>query len=139
MSDDEQTFRSVCHCIQADGISDAAAALLAGRDDVWLAAYLRCHPGAEFELKRAHAGWERDRRAQICAADKKDGSDWRAHAWLLEHTPAVEVNHKTEADQEFDENELKPNFQITPAHLRALHKARAEQLAALEPKTPALT
>lgn len=138
MSDDQQTFRSVCDCIQRDGMTDAAAALLAGQDEEWLSAYLRSHTGADRELRRAHAEFERDRRAQICAADKKDGSDWRAHAWLLEHTAPVAPLEKAEEEVELDEDRFAPNFIITPAHLRALQKERARQLAELEPKTPAL-
>jgi len=77
----------ICDCIRLDGVSDAAAGALAGVPSATLARWKAEDEAFALALQTARAQFEVGLMRAITDARKANGErDWRAQAWLLQHT-----------------------------------------------------
>ncbi len=80
-------LKAMAAFIRLDGLSDSYAGLLAGISPSTLSRWKREHEEVEIALGQARAQYELERLRAIKSAVRKDGSvDWRAQAWLLQHS-----------------------------------------------------
>jgi hypothetical protein len=125
--DANDVLAQMCASIRMDGISEAEAALLAGMGNEELRAWKRGNPQSAMRLAQASAEFHGERLAEIRSATIGDGEvDWRALAWLLQHT-----DEKVEAaveDEPADLSDMRFDGVITLAHLKELQRQRAAAL-----------
>jgi hypothetical protein len=82
----------ICDCIRLDGVSDAAAGALAGVPSATLARWKAESQRFALALEIARAQFEAELMRAIKNARKANGErDWRAQAWLLQHTSSEGV------------------------------------------------
>jgi hypothetical protein len=156
---------AVCSFIRLTGLSDTAAAALAGVKRSTLARWKQEDDEVELLLDQARAQYQAPRLAKIGETRMKDGQlDWRAQAWLVkfanpevygapsrrrklsevELTPeeqeekeaAEAMDQMVEAQKDWDAY-FRSGRQITPAMLALIQRRRATALREMNAEKPA--
>jgi hypothetical protein len=125
----EQIVEAICGTIETSGISDAKAALLAGVSRQSFMRWKQKRAAFALRIARARAAFHEACLKEIKAAGSDQAkTDWRAQAWLFEHTPAIAVDEREEGDVDHDETD--DRFILTPERLEHLRQRREAALRA---------
>ncbi len=127
---DATTLNRVCNAIRKHGLSDEAAALLAGITRDQLDAGRRQAPDCTYKLAKARAEFRRAILNKIREGASKDAKlDWRAFVWLWENASGDQVTASDSAAP-LDPSEMRFDGQITLAHMLELQRRRRVELQA---------
>jgi hypothetical protein len=102
----DSNLTQICAIIQDTGVSDGAAALLAGFSVSALSRWKLEDPEVAFRLEAARAELQRELIAAVREARRRDGSsDWRGAAWLLERLFPETFGRRSKGKSERQEQE----------------------------------
>jgi hypothetical protein len=110
---------AICAFIRLTGLSDTAAAAMAGVKRSTLARWKQEDEEVEMLLDQARFQYQAPRLAKIGETRMKDGQlDWRAQAWLVKHANPKEEGAPSRR-RKLSEVELTPEEPLTPEEQEA--------------------
>ncbi|HEV7405011.1 MAG TPA: hypothetical protein VGO11_18855 [Chthoniobacteraceae bacterium] len=132
-------LQAICSFIRLTGLSDTAAAAMAGVKRSTLARWKKEDEEVEMELDQARFQYQAPRLAKIDETRMKDGQhDWRAQAWLVKFANP-EVYGAPSRRRKLRDVEVEPEAPRTPEEQQEKNEALADEAVQIWKTTGVIT